>query len=88
MIVACGWWPSREAQLAAAPGTLSGWRWRRIWLPLVPALIVAAWLSGWALAEPDPTPEKASMLLILASVPFALLSCEAAIRAVWSLLRR
>jgi beta-lactamase regulating signal transducer with metallopeptidase domain len=45
------------------------------------------WLCGWALAEPDPTPEKASMLLILASVPFTLLFGRAAIRAVWSLVR-
>ena len=86
MIVACGWWPSREASGGSARH-LERLRWRRIWLPLVPALIVAAWLSGWALAEPDPTPEKASMLLILASVPFALLFVPAAIRVVWSLLR-
>jgi len=60
MIVACGWWPSREASGGSARH-LERLRWRRIWLPLVPALIVAAWLSGWAWAEPDPTPEKPSM---------------------------
>src|SRR6266481_8285915 len=86
MILACGWWPARAAAGASAR-SLERFRWRHIWLPLVPALIVAAWLSGWALAEPDPTPEKASMLLILASVPFALLFGRAAIRAVWSLVR-
>jgi hypothetical protein len=57
MIVACGWWPSREASGGSARH-LERLRWRRIWLPLVPALIVAAWLSGWALAEPDPLPRK------------------------------
>jgi hypothetical protein len=86
MVLACGWWPAREASGGSARH-LERLRWRQIWLPLVPALIVIAWLSGWALAEPDPTPEKASMLLILASAPFALLFGRAAIRAVWSLVR-
>jgi BlaR1 peptidase M56 len=86
MILACGWWPARDGDGASARH-LERLRWKQIWLPLVPALIVAAWLCGWALAEPDPTPERASMLLILASVPFALLFGRAAIRAGWSLVR-
>ena len=86
MILACGWWPTRDAGGASALH-LERLRWRHIWLPLVPALITAAWLCGWALAEPDPTPEKASILLILASVPFALLFGRAAMRALWSLVR-
>jgi hypothetical protein len=86
MILACGWWPAADGGGGSARN-LERLRWRHIWLPLVPALIVAAWLCGWALAEPDPTPEKASMLLILASVPFVLLFTRAAIRAVWSLVR-
>jgi hypothetical protein len=86
MILACGWWPGRNAGGGSAR-RLERLRWRHIWLPLVPALIVVAWLCGWALAEPDPTPESASMFLILASVPFALLFGRAAIRAVWSLVR-
>jgi hypothetical protein len=84
-ILACGWWPARDAGGSARH--VERLRWQQIWLPLVPALIVAAWLCGWALAEPDPTPEKPSMLLILASVPFALLFGRAAVRAVWSLVR-
>jgi BlaR1 peptidase M56 len=86
MILACGWWPARDASVGSARH-LERLRWRHIWLPLVPGLIVAAWLSGWALAEGDPTPEKASTLLILASVPFALLFVRAAVRAMWSLVR-
>jgi hypothetical protein len=86
MILACGWWPAHDAGGGSAR-YLERLRWRHVWLPLVPALIVAAWLCGWALAEPDPTPEKASILLILASIPFALLFGRAAIRAVWSLVR-
>jgi len=85
-ILACGWWPVHDG--GGSVRHLERFRWQQIWLPLVPALIVAACLSGWALAEPDPTPEKASILLILASVPFALLLFgRAAIRAVWSLVR-
>jgi hypothetical protein len=86
MMLACGWWPARDAGGGSARH-LERLRWRHIWLPLVPSLIMAAWLFGWALAEPDPTPEKASILLILVSVPFALLFGRAAIRAVWSLVR-
>jgi hypothetical protein len=86
MILACGWLPARHDGGGNARQVERS-RWHQIWLPLVPALIVAAWLSGWALAEPDPTPEKASMLLTLASVPFALLFGRAAIRVVWSLVR-
>jgi hypothetical protein len=87
MILACGWWPAPDGGGGGGARNLERLRWRHIWLPLVPALIVAAWLCGWALAEPDPTPEKASMLLIFASVPFVLLFVRAAIRAVWSLVR-
>jgi hypothetical protein len=87
MILACGWWPTRDGGGGSAR-QLERLRWRHIWLPLVPALTIAAWLCGWALAESDPTPEKASIRLILSSVPFALLLFgRAAIRAVWSLFR-
>ncbi len=86
MMLACGWWPARDAGGGSARH-LERLRWKPIWLPLAPASVIAASLCGWALAEPDPTPEKASMLLILASVPFALLFGRAAVRAVWSLIR-
>ena len=86
MILACCWWPALDASGASARH-LERLRWRHIWLPLVPALIVTAWLCGWASAEPDPTPKKASMFVILAGVPFALLFGRAAVRAVWSLVR-
>src|SRR5258708_22776296 len=86
MLLACGWLPAHNGGGGSARH-LERLRWRHIWLPLVPAFIFAAWLFGWALAEPDPTPQKASILLIVASVPFALLFGRAAIRAVWSLVR-
>ena len=86
MMLACGWWPARDAGGGSARH-LERFRWKWIWLPLAPASIIAASLCGWALAEPDPTPEKAPILLILTSVPFALLFGRAAVRAVWSLIR-
>jgi hypothetical protein len=86
MILACGWWPARDASGGSARH-LERLRWKWIWLPLAPASVIAASLCGWALAEADPTPEKASILLILASVPFALLFGRAAVRALWSLVR-
>jgi hypothetical protein len=85
-ILACGWWPTRHDSGASARN-LERLRWKWIWLPLAPASIIAASLCGWALAEPDPTPEKASIRLMLASVPFALLFGRAAIRAILSLVR-
>jgi hypothetical protein len=56
-------------------------------VPLIPAVIVVAWLCGWALVEPDPVPEAPPAFLILASVPFTLLLARAAIRAAWALCR-
>jgi beta-lactamase regulating signal transducer with metallopeptidase domain len=56
-----------------------------VWLPVAPAIVVAAWLCGWALAEPDPMPEGAPALLILISVPMAMVFARAVIRAGWSL---
>jgi beta-lactamase regulating signal transducer with metallopeptidase domain len=54
---------------------------------MIPALIVAAWLCGWALVEPDPVPESVPLWLLLTSLPFALLFARSGIRAGWSLIR-
>jgi Zn-dependent protease with chaperone function len=56
-----------------------------VWLPVAPATIVVAWLCGWALVEPDPMPEGAPPLLILMSVPLAMVFARALIRAGWAL---
>jgi uncharacterized membrane protein len=71
-LLVCGWWPVADS------GASSAWpfervTWRRLWLPVVPALTAAAWLCGWALAEPDPVPETVPISVILMSLPFALL---------------
>jgi hypothetical protein len=85
-ILACGW-PHPGPTGRGNALSMERLRWRRIWLPLAPALIVAAWLCGWALAEPDPVPERVPAAILIASVPFILLFARTAIRAVWSLVR-
>jgi BlaR1 peptidase M56 len=83
-LLSCGWWPAADVREISA-GRLERIAWRRVWLPVAPAIVVAAWLCGWALVEPDPTPEGAPVLLILMSVPLAMLFARAFIRAGWSL---
>lgn len=62
--------------------------WLRLWLPVMPALMVAAWLCGWALREPDPVHDHLDRwVLIGACVPFAVVVWRAALRAVWALTR-
>jgi hypothetical protein len=86
MILACGWWPVAFASETSAR-RLEWIRWKQLWMPLVPASIVAAWLCGWALVEPDPVPARPPLWLLLTSVPFGLLCARAVIRAGWSLVR-
>ncbi len=85
-LLACGWWPAGQTSQGSAR-CLEHLMWRRIWWTFVPALIVAAWLCGWALVEPDPVPERVPSAVLLLSVPFLLLFTRAAIRAGWSLFR-
>jgi hypothetical protein len=84
-LLGCGWWPVTDARESSAR-RLERIAWRRLWLPVTPAIIVTAWLCGWALVEPDPMPEGAPALLILMSVPLAIVFSRALIRAGWSLL--
>lgn len=63
--------------------------WQRLWWPVTPTLLVGAWLCGWAWSEPDPVRESVdSGLLLVTSLPFALVVLRAVLRAAWSLLRR
>lgn len=84
-LLACGWWPVAEVRASDAR-RLERITWRRVWLPVMPALMVAAWLSGWAIVEPDPVPERVPIPLLLMSLPFALLFARAIARAGWSLI--
>ncbi|MGH8291002.1 MAG: hypothetical protein ACREV7_18650 [Steroidobacteraceae bacterium] len=80
-------WPSRVSHDAGAR-ELERRSWLRLWCPLVPVLLVAAWLVGWALAEPDPVPGPLDPWVVLAAgAPFALLFARAAARAAWAVLR-
>jgi Zn-dependent protease with chaperone function len=62
--------------------------WFRLLRPLIPALLVAACLCGWALSEPDPVPDRVGPLVFIVCAPFGLLGVRAVVRAVWSLFRR
>ncbi|HVS76272.1 MAG TPA: hypothetical protein VHE11_05010, partial [Steroidobacteraceae bacterium] len=62
--------------------------WRRLWYPVVPTLLVAAWLCGWALREPDPVRDPLDRwVLLAAAIPSGLVFARAAARAAWALLR-
>jgi hypothetical protein len=60
--------------------------WLRLWRPLLPAVIVTAWLCGWALSQPDPVPDRVGPLVFIVCAPFALIGIRAVIRAGWALL--
>src|SRR5882757_9143370 len=45
--------------------------WLRVWRPLLPAVIVTAWLCGWALSQPDPVPDRVGPLVVIVCAPFA-----------------
>ena len=80
-----GAWLSTRSR--ATPGfELERAAWLRLWWPLTPALIVAAWLCGWALSQPDPVPARVGPLLFIVCAPFVLIGMRAVLRAGWSLL--
>jgi len=80
------YWPSISRRIADA-GHLERVSWARLWSPLTPALMVIAWLFGWALCEPDPVPDPVGWVIFVACVPFGFVVSRAVIRAGWSLLR-
>jgi len=61
--------------------------WFRLLRPLIPALLVAACLCGWALSQPDPVPDRVGPLVFIVCAPFGLIGVRAILRAGWSLLR-
>jgi hypothetical protein len=62
--------------------------WFRLLRPLIPALLVAACLCGWALSQPDPVPDRVGPLLFIVCVPFGLIGLRAVLRAGWALFYR
>jgi hypothetical protein len=61
--------------------------WFRLLRPLIPALLVAACLCGWALSQPDPVPDRVGPLVFVVCAPFGFIGVRAMLRAGWSLLR-
>ena len=80
-------WSGRDA-VGGSPVEVERRSWLMLWYPVVPLLLVAAWLCGWALAEPDPVPDvSARWFLLFACCPFALLFLRAVARSLWALMR-
>jgi Zn-dependent protease with chaperone function len=80
-------WPAAHSSEASARRVERA-AWLGIWWPLTPTLVVAAWLCGWALSQPDPVPDRVGPFVFIACAPFAFLVIRAIIRAAWSLFRR
>ncbi len=77
-----------RAPLPAAPRIAERRAWLRLWLPVLPVLVVGACLCGWALREPDPVRARFDHGMVVgACVPFAVLALRAALRATWVLVR-
>ena len=77
--------PHRERS-NEAPRIAERRAWVRLWLPIIPTLLVAAWLCGWALREPDPVHDHVDPgVLVAACLPFAAIATRAALRALWAL---
>jgi hypothetical protein len=62
-------------------------RWLALWWPAAPTSVVAAWLCGWALSQPDPVQGPVGPFLFIACVPFGVVVTRAVVRAAWSLAR-
>ncbi len=78
---------------APSPGNMSGRAlerraWLRLWSPVVPALIIAAWLGGWAMTQLDPVRDRLGVWTLYGVwLPFAFIFGRALVRAGWALLR-
>lgn len=59
--------------------------WARLWMPVVPALVLLSVLVGWALQEPESADEAFHPLLLWIAAPFAAVWIRAASRALWAL---
>lgn len=82
----CGSWPWMNHHASASPRA-ERLHWRAMWWPAAPTSLVAAWLCGWALAEPDPVPDPVGWIIFIACVPFGIVFARAVLRAIWSLAR-
>ena len=59
--------------------------WFRVCLPALPLPLIAAWLAGWALTQPDPVRTPLDPVVVVALwLPFGLLFLRALLRAAWA----
>jgi hypothetical protein len=78
-----------RVRIDAPPVVAERRAWRRLWLPVLPTLVVGAWLCGWALREPDPVTTRFDHGMIIgASLPFLAVALRAGLRALWVLVRQ
>lgn len=83
MLCAGSWWPLR-AIATGAPGHDERRYVRQLWVPILPAALVLAALSGWAVMEPD-SAEPVPWPLLVAGAAFALIWLRALLRALRAL---
>jgi hypothetical protein len=76
-------WPGR-AHIAASARDCEQACWRRLWLPVIPAILVVSVLIGWALVEPSESDEPLPWSALIISAIFAVVWIRAAARAVRS----
>lgn len=80
------WPPAGTA--GADPAARERRAWRALCRPVVPVLVSAAWLIGWALVEPDPVRDPLDPAVVVCLwLPFGLLFARAGARAAWALVR-
>jgi hypothetical protein len=79
-------WPWSDGNASASRG-VERRRWLALWWPAAPTSVVAAWLCGWALSQPDPVLDPVGPYLFIACVPFGVVVMRAVVRAGWSLAR-
>ena len=80
-------WPTGLPPLADVEA-LEQAAWFRVCLPALPLPLIAAWLAGWALTQPDPVRTPLDPVVVVALwLPFGLLFLRALLRAAWALLR-
>ena len=80
-------WPA-GVRAGADPAARERQAWIGLCRPVVPVLVMVAWLIGWALREPDPVRDPLNpAVLVCLSLPFGVLFARAGVRAVWALMR-
>ena len=83
--VLAGW--AAGSSTGMDPAALERHAWLAVCSPLVPVLVITAWLVGWASTQPDPVTGLDPFIVLAVWLPFGLLFARAALRAGWALVR-